>query len=132
MNISEDDFDKWGRKKRMVQSRPDTFLFQEREVWWCSLGYNIGSEENGKNENYERPVIVFRKFGDGVLWAIPITSSQIINNSRVEYPFILNGIAQTADIMQIRLISSKRLLRHIGMVSFVDFQKIRKIFSELG
>ncbi len=29
---------------------------------WCSIGINVGDEEDGKNELYERPVLVIKKF----------------------------------------------------------------------
>ena len=36
--------------------------FAEGEIWWVSLGQNVGYEANGKNEKFERPVLVVRKF----------------------------------------------------------------------
>jgi hypothetical protein len=32
------------------------FYFREKEIWWACLGANIGFEQNGKNENFERPI----------------------------------------------------------------------------
>lgn len=36
-------------------------LFYEREIWWCSLGVNIGFEQDGTNDLFERPVLVIKK-----------------------------------------------------------------------
>ncbi len=133
MNKNNDNFDLWNDKKREINNRiiPISFHYYEREVWWCSIGKNIGSEENGKNEYFERPVIIFRIFGPDVLWAIPLTSRKVINDSRKEVEIILNGILQTADLAQLRLISSKRLLRYAGITSFGDFQIIRNYLKDL-
>ena len=57
-----DDFDKWNNKKKQLHVRTNAPTFKEREVWWCSLGANIGTEQNGKGQNFTRPVLVLRKF----------------------------------------------------------------------
>jgi len=36
-------------------------FFNQREIWWASLGQNIGDEENGKGVNFMRPVIIIIK-----------------------------------------------------------------------
>ena len=48
------DFDKWNELKKKLHVRQERLLFHEREIWWCSLGVNIGFEENGKNEKTNR------------------------------------------------------------------------------
>ncbi len=56
------DFDRWNNQKKVIQQLNNQgILFSEREVWWCALGENIGDEENGKNELFERPVLIIRK-----------------------------------------------------------------------
>ncbi len=44
------DFGKWHEKKTRVNEAEDTALFHEREVWWCTLGANIGYEQDGSSE----------------------------------------------------------------------------------
>ncbi len=128
-----DDFDLWNYKKKEINNKiiPTSFHYYEREVWWCSIGKNIGSEENGKNEYFERPIIIFRIFGSETLWALPLTSREIKPESRKEIEIMLNNHKQTVDLAQIRLISSKRLLRYAGIVDFGDFQIIRKNLKDL-
>lgn len=128
-----DDFDLWNYKKKEIDSKiiSSSFHYYEREAWWCSIGKNIGSEENGKNEFFERPIIIFRIFGTETLWAIPLTSREIKPESRKEIEIILNNQKQTVDLAQIRLISSKRLLRYAGIIDLNDFQKIRKNLKDL-
>ncbi len=132
MNIFNDDFDQWISKKREINSKLiENISFNEREIWWCSVGRNIGSEINGKNDNFERPILIFRIFGPDTLWAIPLTTRPMIKESRKEHEFTFNGIIQTIDISQLRLISAKRLLRCEGIISYCDFQQIRRIFKDL-
>jgi mRNA interferase MazF len=49
-------------------------VFQEREVWWCNIGVNIGDEEDGKSEFFSRPVLIIHKFNKKVFWGIPLTA----------------------------------------------------------
>lgn len=127
------EFDLWNIKKQRIDGKISSigFHYYEREIWWCAMGKNIGSEENGKNENFERPVIIFRIFGPDTLWAIPLTTRIMAKKSRKEYEIICNGITRTADLAQLRLISTKRLLRYADTVSYTDFQIIRKYLKEL-
>lgn len=37
----------WTKQKIAMTYRTRVFYFYEREVWWASLGQNIGFEENG-------------------------------------------------------------------------------------
>jgi len=40
----EKDFDKWNMKKKKLDKNKRDLLFKEGEIWWCSLGVNIGEE----------------------------------------------------------------------------------------
>jgi mRNA interferase MazF len=124
-------FKKWGFRKEMINSRHDNRTYHERDIWWCSLGCNIGHEEDGKHEYFERPVVIFRKFGNKTFWAIPLSSQTSREKSNYEYSFNSNNGQQTACISQLRLLSSKRLLRYIGTVPYQDFQIIRQYTNNL-
>ncbi len=56
------DFRRWTTKKEVLNDTEGTALFHEREVWWCALGANIGFEQDGGQEDFERPVVVLKKF----------------------------------------------------------------------
>ena len=47
--------------------------FHEREIWWCALGVNVGSEQDGVAKTYEPPILVIKNFNGQVLWAVPLT-----------------------------------------------------------
>jgi mRNA interferase MazF len=121
----EKDFQKWHNKKRKINRNQDVPYFYEREIWWCSLGLNIGYEQDGKNENFERPVVVLKKFNKHIFWAVPLTSKQKFG--KYYYHFVFGNETSAAIVSQLRLISSKRLLRKIGMISESDFVRIKKI-----
>jgi mRNA interferase MazF len=105
-------------------------FFHEREVWWCSLGHNVGFEQDGKGEKFARPVLVFKKFNKEVFWALPISTR--IKKSKFYAPVKLNdNIDRVAIISQLRLIDAKRLIDKIGVVSEANYKDIRKAVINL-
>jgi hypothetical protein len=44
------DFPGWHYHKERLHAQHHTPTFQEREIWWCSVGVNIGHEMDGKNQ----------------------------------------------------------------------------------
>lgn len=129
------EFDVWNEKKKTIDARLlDALLYcLEREIWWCAMGKNIGDENNGKNEFFERPVIIFRKFGESMIWVIPLTTQEKGPGAgdRYFYQFTCKGVTQNACLSQIRPVSIKRLLRFIDITSPEDFQEIRKRIIDL-
>src|SRR3989344_82923 len=120
--IMKKDFDKWNVAKKRLDASESGKFFHEREVWWCSLGVNIGFEQDGKNDFFERPVLVVKKFNRHVLWVLPLTSS----DKRNEYHFPLSTGEKGSVVIlsQLRLISSKRLQRLMFKLPKGQFQKI--------
>ncbi|MFH1170496.1 MAG: hypothetical protein V1704_02965 [Candidatus Vogelbacteria bacterium] len=44
------DFDQWNERKKGLHNRDRVPFYHEREIWWCALGVNIGSEQDGSKE----------------------------------------------------------------------------------
>jgi hypothetical protein len=52
----EKDFDGWGQRKKKIDSFVRFQHPKEKEIWWCRVGLNIGTEVYGKGKDYMRPV----------------------------------------------------------------------------
>ncbi len=111
-----------------MQCHTNAPIFKEREVWWCSIGANIGDEEDGKNEFFSRPVLVVRKFNKKIFWGVPL-STQIKDNPNYCKIFFKDKI-QCAMLTQLRLFDRKRLTKKMGQLSSDDGGKIRKALRE--
>ncbi len=98
--------------------------FHEKEIWWCSIGSNIGFEQEGKNSNFERPVFIIKKFNRHMMWVLPLTSK--IKITPYHFPVSYKGKQSTVILSQLRTISSKRLLRKVGKISDKDFKDVRE------
>ncbi|HYF28985.1 MAG TPA: type II toxin-antitoxin system PemK/MazF family toxin [Candidatus Paceibacterota bacterium] len=113
----------WVRDKQMLDLRtvPADFFYHEREVWWTAIGVNIGVEIDGKNEGFERPVLVVRKINADQFFGIPLSSNKKIGRLRI--PIKNTWCAGTLYLNQLRVLSTKRMLRKMGTLdrhSFVD------------
>ena len=118
------EFIEWTKLKIKIHLSDRSIYFWEREIWWTSLGVNIGYEQDGKHKNFERPVLIIKRFNRDILWALPITSKD--KKGEFYYKFCFKNQNYCVILSQIRLISSKRLLRKIGMISKEDFKQIKQ------
>lgn len=128
-------FVRWTKVKIQIHHKPDeeinSLYFKEREIWWAHLGQNVGFEENGKNEAFDRPVIVLKKFNQHFLWAVP-TSTKIKSSNPYYFLFHRDDHRYSALVSQIRPMSSKRLIRKIGKIPKPAFaQLLNRIFDIL-
>ncbi len=123
------DFDSWNVYKQSLETRTKTIVPSKRQVWWMSVGVNVGDEEDGKNQNFERPVLVVKVFNTNIFLGVPITST---NQSGKKYycPITYNGETYYAILSQIKLFSTKRLLRKITKVSSEDFQELKLLLAK--
>lgn len=125
------DFQPWIKKKSLLHDLPDEKIpfYSEREIWWCALGINVGFEQDGKNTHFERPVLVLRKFNKHLFLAIPQTSQP--KEGKFYYKVEKDGKEYFLILSQIRVMSSKRLLRKIGMISEGDFSEVGNCVKSL-
>lgn len=123
----ENDFYKWNNLKKET-SRKSFPQFNVREIWYCSLGQNIGREENGKHASFERPVLILKKFNQEVFFGLPLSSM----NKNLPFYYLLDYHEISSVLLsQIRVLDSKRLLRKIRTISKDEFEKIRVKFKQL-
>lgn len=105
------------------------FIINEGQVFWCSLGENVGDEENGKGDIFRRPVLIFKKFNNNLFWGIPMSTKNKDNKYYVK--ILLKDIEQSAMISQLRVLDSKRLDQYIGFISKNDFIKIQNRINNI-
>lgn len=82
-NILVKDFDGWNSlakqlenvKSPLFNSKLKKYLLHPREIWFCSLGINIGVEVCGKHTMFERPILVLKKSGRQFI-CLPLTSQK--------------------------------------------------------
>ena len=108
----EKNFDGWNDKKKDLERTQGPVFYHAREVWWCSLGINIGFEQDGTGENFDRPVVILKGFNSNVFFGVALTGK----HKSGKYYFPLGKIGDrnaSAVLSQVRLIDTKRLVRKI-------------------
>lgn len=126
----EKDFQRWHKQKANIHNKKkDPPFFHEREIWWCSLGANVGREQDGRELNFARPVLVAKKFNNEIFWAIPLTKAKKHGEYYFSFPFL--GQRSVAVLSQLRLVDSKRLIGKMGTMVEDDFLNIKKALSRL-
>lgn len=133
----EKEFDLWNSQKKSLSSAGRVIYAHPREVWWCAIGVNIGSEIDGKNENFERPVLVVRVYNRETMLVLPITSKEKLDD--FHYGIKIQAInSKTGEeytkpvwvkLTQARVISNNRLLRKVDVIQEADFDKIIDVFK---
>ena len=119
------DFESWNAEKQSLEKFGPEFLpFHEREIWWCSIGINLGDEQDGKNELFERPVLVVRKFNKKIAWVLPMSTKtkEGIYYHNLEY----DGRVFSIILSQFRLVSVKRFRRFVRKISPHQFSIIKE------
>ena len=122
------DFDKWNNIKKKVEGHTYPF-FHEREIFYARLGINIGFEQCGKGEDFERPVLILKKFNNSVFWGIPLSTTSKTGKYYYHFEFFPKK-RSVAIIPQMKLIDAKRLDRKIGKMSTDDFLSIKWLIAK--
>lgn len=124
------DFNSWNRKKGAIHNNNENKLYHTRELWWCSLGVNIGSEQDGSGENYDRPVLILKGLSKQTCIILPLTSSPEKHKMRILIGKVQNKEASVI-ISQIRVVDTKRLVYKIGFLDKNIFTNITKTIKNL-
>jgi len=126
-------FDKWNNLKKLVDGKEisSEFNFHSGDVWWTTLGVNIGKEIDGKNETFERPTLILKVINKHTLYVLPLTSKDHFTDKyhlKVDYEDNGSGVVVFS---QVRVISSSRLLRKLSRISKKDLVKVTQRFISL-
>jgi len=116
------DFDEWNKLKKELENNKRKIFANHREVWWCSFGLNVGTELCGKNEFFERPVLVLKVFNKDTIKVVPLTSRE--KHGKYYFEIQFNDIKSYASLSQVKTISTKRLSRKMGRLDKNQFTKL--------
>lgn len=115
-------FNNWNELKQKInETEKKSFYIKQREIWYVNLWINIWNEENGKNEDFRRPVLVLKK-----LWNIYLCvamTSKWKDNNNFYHKYKENSYMI---LSQAKAIDRKRFLDKIDIVPILDFNEITK------
>lgn len=118
------DFDGWNKVKKQAHGELPR-LYTVREIWWCRLGVNIGTEQDGRGDSFLRPAVILRGFGPDACLIAPLTTSTREHPLRVSVG-IVDGRLARANLSQLRVVDTRRLVEKIGFLEKGIFTNTRK------
>lgn len=127
--IGEHYFDDWNFVKKEIHFSKERPYFKKREVWWASVGQNIGDEQNGKNIRYERPVLIVQKYYNNLFLALPLSTK--VKKGNYYFRIVGEKVDGVVILSQGRIIDAKRLIRKIETVEEDTFSEIVKQYKDL-
>ena len=124
----EEIFDKWNEVKKIVQNDEKIRLFKQRDIFFISMGQNVGFEQNGKGEKFVRPIVILKKITNQMFIGIPLSSQLKKGDWFFEFGFNCKDSLShnIAIIPQIKMCSSRRLLNKIGVMKAEDFDILKQ------
>jgi mRNA interferase MazF len=128
--IMQKDFDTWNTRKKQIDSRDQTILYHEREIWWCWLGLNVGFEQDGTGKEFRRPVVIVTGLGPRTCLVVPLTTSPRSHRLRPSVGLV-NGQEARALLSQIRVIDVRRLSQKLEYLSQSHFEALKQVIREM-
>ena len=132
LKTSQEDkeFNKWNRVKKRLNKRQKLPKFSEGEIWWYGAGLNLGVEANGKHANFSRPVIVLAKINRYSFLGVPMTS-RAYHAGNWYVHVTVKGKEVVANLVQVKIVSAKRLYERMGELGRKDFRRVERGFCKL-
>jgi mRNA interferase MazF len=134
--MEKKDFTDWMRIKSYIHNNgsQNRLGYKEGDVLWCSIGANVGFEEDGKHRLYNRPVLVLRGFSREIFFGIPLSTTA--RRGKYYFEFTLSGKTSVALLSQARVLDIARCVNgkrkaKIGRVDRATLEKIRHAFIKV-
>ena len=116
-------FDNWNNLKQKIEDK-ELIPFRQGEIYFISVGQNIGYEVYGKKELYLRPVLVYRKLSKQTFIGIPLSSKEKDGTYFFTFRYTEKTLS-TALLNQIRVFDIKRAEYYDGHIKISDFGRLK-------
>ena len=123
------DFDNWNIEKKNANNNKGRY-YHEREVWWCTLGVNIGYEQDGLGRSFQRPVLVIKGLSSNTCVVAPLTTSESTHPMRISLGEI-NGKRAFVIISQLRVVDTRRFTERLHVLNKEIFDGVQKAVRKL-
>ena len=118
-----------GLKQKLHDTAHKPPHVSERDMWWASIGENVGSEMNGKSDRFTRPVLIIKKLAHGFYFVAPTTTQEREGTWYVHVR--LADQDEFVCLHQARAIDYRRLHSKLGQLDTDDFENVKAAFLRL-
>ncbi len=117
-------FNKWNQVKQETELINKRVYFKERDIFWTRIGENIGFEQNGKGDEFQRPILIIKRYTNDMFLGVPLSTTLRDGSFYFQFNFSEDK-KSTALLVQHKLYSHKRLMKKIGMINKDDFEQLK-------
>jgi len=123
-SINQNIFDKWNTLKQKINQK-ETIKFRQGEIYFMSVGHNVGQEVYGHSDLFLRPVLVYRKLTHSSFVGIPLTSTEKEGSYYFTFRYTQKRLS-TALLNQIRVFDIKRAEYCDGYINLKDYYNLKE------
>ena len=121
-------YDNWNKRKKEINQKKNLPSFQERDIIFINMGKNIGYEQDGKGEDFLRPVLVLKRFNKEQFIGFAMTSKY---HKEEKFYYKLKEDSYVV-LSQVKTFSAKRIkYKTKHKVSRKTIEEIYKRFVDL-
>jgi len=118
-------FNQWNELKQSLNAKDKIMHIKQGEIYFISIGQNIGFETYGKDKLFLRPVLVYKKLSKYSFIGIPLTSK--VKEGSYFFNFQYKQEKEsTALLSQVRSFDTKRIAYYSGNIKNSDFSKLKE------
>ena len=127
------DFDKWCNIKKKTNIKKREFFVEAGDIVFIKIGKNIGYDQNGKGEEFLRPVLVLKVFNKSLFIGVALTSKEKKGKDFIKIDFYKKDklFQSTAILMQIRTYDNKRIKYKKGSMRKKEFLEVLNHFKNV-
>lgn len=135
MTIEYKDYKKWMDVKSVLQAgavkASSTIGYREGDIFWMCIGENVGYEEDGKGEQYLRPVLVLAGISKTLFLGAPL--SLILKKGRFYYQITVRNRINTVMFNQVRVFDTARIFNkgRMGHLDRSSLLGLKRVFREM-
>lgn len=123
-------FQKWGLIKQQLHLENTDIFIKPRQIWFVRMWYNVWYEQDGKWDEFTRPVLVIKKLWN-MFFIIPLTTWWKNNHIFYHSINITWWVNSKLILNQWKTISKLRFIRHIFTLSKQEFTYIKNLLHKL-
>ena len=118
-------FDTWNKLKQRLNKEQEPIVFYQGNIYFMSIGKNIGYEVYGKGELFLRPVLVYKKLSKYTFLGIPLTSQKKTGSYFFTFSYKKDKIS-TAMLHQMKVFDIRRSKYLSGKINKNTYQNLEK------
>jgi mRNA interferase MazF len=118
-------FEEWSEQKQNIYELKKFRHPKEGEIWWCSVGVNIGQEILGKGRFFTRPVLVVAVRETGEFIGVPL-SSKIKKKKFSKIIETQDSKKHLLHLLKIRSYDNRRLRTRIYLLNKALLEEIKE------